>query len=115
MRFFPGSLSMLTLVFLAACATNVPVDPFGVPKRIWPDAPQTPRIAYLGAFSEAADLGIEGGFWSRIVAFTAGPTNDVMARPMAVAATDDGQLIFVGGRRNTPGLRPAKICPMRSP
>jgi sugar lactone lactonase YvrE len=95
MRFFPGSLSMLTLVFLAACATNVPVDPFGVPKRIWPDAPQTPRIAYLGAFSEAADLGIEGGFWSRIVAFTAGPTNDVMARPMAVAATDDGQLIFV--------------------
>jgi sugar lactone lactonase YvrE len=88
-------MSMLTLAFLAACATNVPVEPFDTPKRIWPDAPQTPRIAYLGAFSEAADLGIEGGFWSRIVAFTAGPSNNVMARPMAVAASDDGQLIFV--------------------
>jgi sugar lactone lactonase YvrE len=97
MRSSPGflSTSILTFVFLTACATNDPVDPFDTPKRIWPDAPQTPRIAYLGAFSEAADLGIEGGFWSRIVALTAGPTNNVMARPMAVAATDDGQLVFV--------------------
>jgi sugar lactone lactonase YvrE len=89
------SISILAFVFMTACATNDPVDPFNVPKRVWPDAPQTPRIAYLGEFSEGADLGIEGGFWSRIVAFTAGPTSDVMARPMAVAATDDGQLIFV--------------------
>jgi sugar lactone lactonase YvrE len=85
----------LMLVFLAACVTSEPVNPFGVQKRIWPDAPQTPRIAYLGAFSQAADLGIEASFWSRIVAFTAGPSNNVMARPMAVAATDDGHLIFV--------------------
>jgi DNA-binding beta-propeller fold protein YncE len=97
MRLSPGalSISILAFVFMTACATNDPVDPFNAPKRIWPDAPQTPRIAYLGEFSEAADLGIEGGFWSRIVTFTAGPTNNAMARPMAVAASDDGQLIFV--------------------
>ena len=97
MRPFHGALAIWLVLpaLLGACTANDVVDPFDTPKRVWPEPPQTARVVYVGEFSTAADLGIKESFWSRIVAITAGPSSRAMVRPMAVAVTDDGQIIYV--------------------
>ena len=97
MRRFPNALfvPLVAPVLLAACAGTVAVDLFDSPERIWPDFPETARIAYFGEFSTSSDLGIKESFWSRVVSFATGPSHEAMVRPMAVAATVDGQVIFV--------------------
>jgi DNA-binding beta-propeller fold protein YncE len=66
-----------------------------VEKDFWPDPPELKRIAFVGEFSSAGDLGIRESAWARFVSITAGGHRDAMIRPMAVAATVDGQVIFV--------------------
>ena len=97
MRIFRNALvvPLVAPFLLAACAGNVAVDLFDSPERIWPDSPETARFAYFGEFSTAADLGIKESFWSRVVSFATGPSREAMVQPMAVAATVDGQVIFV--------------------
>ena len=82
-------------LYLMACAGNAPVRLLESPERTWPESPETARIAYFGDFSTPSDFGIKEGFWSRVVSFATGPSSEAMVRPMAVAATDDGQVIFV--------------------
>lgn len=83
------------LVLLAGCATSPRVDPFAVEKGFWPDPPELKRIAFVGEFSNAGDLGIRESAWARFVSITAGGQQDAMVRPMAVAASFDGKIIFV--------------------
>jgi sugar lactone lactonase YvrE len=83
------------LFLVAGCASGPPVDPFVDEKRVWPDPPEVKRIAFVGEFSNAAELGIRESAWSRFLSITAGERNDSLLRPMAVAASDDGKVIFV--------------------
>ena len=46
-------------------------------------------------FSGPADLGIQPTLWDRLVGLTAGRSETTMMRPMSVAATSDGRVIFV--------------------
>ncbi len=83
------------LLLLAACAAGPTVDPFITEGKIWPDSPETERIAFVGEFSNAADLGLRESAWSRIISFAAGKQSNALVRPMAVATTTDGKVIFV--------------------
>jgi len=87
---------LLVLVSLtAACAGTQPLRPFESEGRFWPQPPDAKRIAFVGEFSSAADLGIHAGFWAKLANLVAGPKNEALVRPMAVAASDDGKLIYV--------------------
>lgn len=88
-------LTWLPSILLAGCAANVVVDPFATEGRVWPEPPETKRIVFVAEFSNASDLGIKESVWKKIVSFTAGAQDDAMVRPMAVATTDDGKVIFV--------------------
>jgi len=89
------ALALVTLALLAACASSSLVEPFATESKAWPEPPEVKRIAFVGEFSGSSDLGIKEGLWSRIVSFTAGARNNAMVRPMAVATTVDGKVIFV--------------------
>jgi len=80
---------------VVACAAQEPVRPFESTGRVWPSSPEQARVAYVTEFSNPADLGIRPSFWNRVMGIAAGPTSQDMIRPMAVAATPDGQIIFV--------------------
>lgn len=84
-----------TLLFLSACAANAPVSMLQSAGKVWPEPPAMGRIAYFGQFSLPSDLGFKESFWGRLVSFAAGPSSAAMVRPMAVAATVTGEVIFV--------------------
>ena len=91
----PGKLIIFLVVLLAGCASSPRVVPFTDQGRTWPDAPADARIAFVGEFAEPEDLGIRPGVWERIVRFTAGERRDAIVRPMDVAATEGGDVIYV--------------------
>jgi len=80
---------------LAACATTPPSDPFDNEGAIWPAPPETGRIAFVTEFSGSSDLGIRKSVWARLIGLAAGNSEDRMLRPMAIAATADGSVVFV--------------------
>jgi sugar lactone lactonase YvrE len=82
-------------VFLAGCAAGSTVAPFQVRGAVWPAPPNDQRIAFVGEFSRAADVGIRRSTWAKIVSFAAGTRENALIRPMAVAATQDHNIIFV--------------------
>ena len=86
---------VLLLTGVAGCASSPPVVPFADQGRTWPDTPEDARIAFVGEFAEPEDLGIRPGVWERIVRFTAGERRDAIVRPMDVAATEGGDVIYV--------------------
>jgi len=88
-------LALLPPILLVGCAAGSVVDPFATEGKAWPEPPEVKRIAFVGEFSGSSDLGIKEGLWSKIVSFTAGARNNAMVRPMAVATSVDGKLIFV--------------------
>lgn len=88
----------LVIVFvcvLAGCGGSPVADPFVGEERVWPEPPETKRIAFVGEFSSSADLGIEASAWSRFISFTAGANVDSMIRPMAVTTSADSRVILV--------------------
>jgi sugar lactone lactonase YvrE len=89
------TLSVITFVILGACAANEPSQPFVEKGRVWPEPPNPPRIQFVGEFASLRDLGIRPSFWNTLLDFGAGRNEDQMVRPMAIAANDDGSLIFV--------------------
>lgn len=82
-------------VLLASCVSGNPVVPFQVQGTIWPNSPDSQRIAFVGQFSRAADIGITQSVWARFVSFTAGARDNALTRPMDVATTRDHNIIFV--------------------
>ena len=86
---------MLLLAGIVGCASSPDVVPFTEQGRTWPDLPEDARIAFVGEFAEPEDLGIRPGVWERIVRFTAGDRRDAVVRPMDVAATEGGGIIYV--------------------
>lgn len=88
-------LILLLLGGAGGCALSPHVVPFAEQGRLWPDSPADARIAFVGEFAEPEDLGIRPGVWERIVRFTAGERRDAIVRPMAVAATEGGNIVYV--------------------
>jgi hypothetical protein len=87
--------AMLPALFIFACTSTAPVQPFAAEGPVWPAAPRQARIAFVGEFSDDADLGIRPSLWGRFVSALAGSDDNRMVRPMSVVALSDHQLIFV--------------------
>lgn len=92
MRILARSFAFMVLT---GCTASPLVDPFEAEIAFWPDPPDLKRIAFVGEFSSSGDLGIRESAWARFVSITAGGQQDAMVRPMAVAASLDGKIIFV--------------------
>ena len=88
-------LALAVAVLLAACANTPPADPFAAAGRAWPEPPAAARIGFVTGFHAPADLGIRPTFWRRAAALATGARDDGMILPMAVAATADGQVVYV--------------------
>jgi len=86
---------LASIILFCGCAATPVADPFTQTERLWPDDPSVARIALIGEFTDATDLGISGSVWSRIVSLTAGSSIGRLVRPMAVVASDDGRRIYV--------------------
>lgn len=89
------SLVCALTALLSGCATGVSLTPFENETRTWPEAPELKRIAFVAEFSKSSDLGIKGSAWSRLISFAAGARDDAMVRPMDVAVTSEGNIVFV--------------------
>lgn len=68
-------------------------------KLVWPPAPAQPRVEFVKAFSRAADLGIDKGFFERLKDLLFGEAETRILRPMAVVAS--GGIVYVAD----PGAR----------
>lgn len=80
--------ALLGLAALAGCGVEPSGAPPAEPAVVWPDAPAPPRIAYVGSFTRAEDLGIEKGMLARLGDWLMGPEDLRIERPMAVVARD---------------------------
>ncbi len=97
MRHCAGMLAVLiaTGIVVVGCAAPTALRPFDAAGQQWPLPPDPARVRYVTSFSTSSDLGIEPSAWSRLVRLIAGKETEGMVRPMAVAATADGDLIAV--------------------
>ena len=87
-------LTALTLV-VCSCATPPTEEFFTGGGQAWPAPPEVARIRFVAEFTGPSDLGIRPSLWSRFTTMTTGPTTQGMVRPMAVAATPYGQVVYV--------------------
>ena len=95
MRRCIGMLFAVASFLVVACASVEQTQFSSESGKVWPPSPEPTRIRFIMEFSGPADLGIKPSFWARLVGIAAGPGGQGMVRPMAVAATPDGQVIFV--------------------
>ncbi|MDH5344883.1 MAG: 6-bladed beta-propeller [Gammaproteobacteria bacterium] len=94
-RTLPYITATLLPLLVTGCAVRDVAPVQAAAGSIWPDPPDAPRIEYVGEYRRAADFGIRPGFWDRLTDLIAGASDDGMVRPMDVAATEDGSIIFI--------------------
>ncbi len=92
---FRALFLMLSMMLVAGCAGPVVLEPFGDVGPVWPDPPAAARIQFIGEFSRPSDLGIRPSIWSRIARVTAGPQQNELVRPMAVAFAEQANIVYV--------------------
>jgi len=99
-RIFPR-LSKVTLfliagVLLASCASPPDSGIQEAEKQniAWPQPPGKARIRFVNEISNAADLGIRPGIWSRLVGLIAGGEEHRLIRPTAVVMTSE-EVLYV--------------------
>jgi DNA-binding beta-propeller fold protein YncE len=68
-------------------------EPF--PEILWPEPPETPRIRFVGAVSEAEDLQIRAGWFSKFLGYLVGKTETSMVAPYGVETDGSGRLYVV--------------------
>ena len=90
-----GAIILMSSLLAVGCVATKIADPFAQTERLWPEDPSFARIALVGEFADATDLGISGSAWARIVSLTAGADKGRLIRPMAIAASGDGSRIYV--------------------
>lgn len=83
------------LLLVVGCAGVETVQPFSVSGKAWPPAPEPARIRFVMEFAASEDLGIKPSFWGRFVDIATGSESGGMVRPMAVATSPNGKVIFV--------------------
>ncbi len=61
---------------------------------VWPQPPGKARIRFINEISNAADLGIQPGLWSRLAGWFAGEEKQRLIRPTAVVMTTE-EIMYV--------------------
>ncbi len=95
-RWFALAILIIAVQCVAVgCAATTPVSPFEGSGAIWPTPPEAARITFVTEFASSSDLGIRKSAWARLVSLAVGGSDDRMSRPMAVAASLDGNIVYV--------------------
>jgi DNA-binding beta-propeller fold protein YncE len=68
-------------------------EPF--PEILWPEPPEKPRIKFVGAVSEPADLEIGSGWFSKFLSYLVGKSEMSMVAPYGVETDGSGRLYVV--------------------
>ncbi len=90
-----GLITAGLLSLMAGCAAQKPVEQ---PIRlVWPAPPEKTRIEFVRTISGQKDVNEDTTFTRTVVNFLAGikPPPDVLAEPMGVAVSDDGNVVYV--------------------
>jgi DNA-binding beta-propeller fold protein YncE len=69
-----------------------------VPLPVWPEPPLPPRVAFVRVLSDGQSLGtVKTGLKESFVNFISGkqPSSDHLYQPMDIAASDDGQRVYI--------------------
>ncbi|NCO57158.1 MAG: 6-bladed beta-propeller [Deltaproteobacteria bacterium] len=94
-----GWAPVAALLFSVACATVPPPAPETVN---WPPLPQPARVQRVGEIRHEVDLGIQRGWWGRVVDTVLGHRQEsLLTRPMGIECLEDGRLLVTdpGARR----------------
>jgi hypothetical protein len=94
-----GLLIAPVAVLLAGCASakqDVGVTASAIPstKKVWPQPPAEPRIAYVRSISLPADLGMKSSGWSRLGGWITGKSkaSEKFEKPFGLAVDEAGNL-----------------------
>jgi DNA-binding beta-propeller fold protein YncE len=89
-----GRLPLLLLLaaLLAACSGPKVVSDR---KLQWPPPPEAPQIAWVSEISDYTGAGISKGWWTRVVDFVAGESDNRMGRPYGVYVDVNGRIFVV--------------------
>ena len=85
------TLFLILVLLLAACAPEAREPRYQAApgeELIWPPPPALPRLKFLYAFHEPADLGFRPSFFEGLWQVLAGEKQRGMVKPYAVAARD---------------------------
>jgi DNA-binding beta-propeller fold protein YncE len=87
------------IIMLAALAAGSCVKGDGIqeslPEIVWPQAPETPRIRFVNAVSEPADLRITRSMFKKFWAYFLGQTERTLVAPYGVETDSAGRLYVV--------------------
>jgi DNA-binding beta-propeller fold protein YncE len=88
-------LAVAIFTGLSGCvhSTNKTREPF--PEILWPAPPETSRIRFVGAVSEAEDLQIRAGWFSKFLGYLVGKSETSMVAPYGVETDESGRLYVV--------------------
>jgi len=76
------------------CVQNIGKTREPFPEILWPEPPETPRIRFVGAVSEAEDLQIRAGWFSKFLGYLVGKSETSMVAPYGVE-TDGSDRLYV--------------------
>ncbi|WP_456381040.1 6-bladed beta-propeller [Thiolapillus sp.] len=95
-RLFRATLFLVAGTLLASCAGS----PYSALQEdeeqniVWPQPPGKARIRFVNEISNAADLGIQPGLWSRLAGWIAGGQGQRLIRPTAAVMTPE-EVLYV--------------------
>ncbi len=89
---------LLAALLLTACVSDPPMAP-PEPARVWPGAPEAPRVTFVQTIVRAEDLGIHRSFLQRLGDLLFGAEDLSIVRPMAVV--ESAGVVYVAD----PGIR----------
>lgn len=93
---------LIALIALPACdRLRPPATPAAddVPRIVWPEPPDRPRIELTSAFARASDLGIKQSIFTRVANIITGNSEPKMVRPTGVAAANERIAVADPGAR----------------
>ena len=98
------ALLLTAVVLMVSCSSSKLASPsVQTSPRVWPPAPDEPRIVFVKSISSPQDLGRNPSVWKRIGRFLTGESGerDALQKPFGVALDEAGNLCVTDTGNNT--------------
>jgi len=91
------SLLLLAMLLCTSGCTSVRLVSSPAPEQriVWPPPPLEPRIEWVREIKSHRDLGVQPGFWQRLVGFIAGEQEERFLRPYGIWASSGKRFVLV--------------------
>lgn len=85
--------ALFIVLFLVTGCASPPVSAVPATRRVWPDPPDPPRIAYVGTISTPAEAGVKKSRFRRVLdRITGADADDRLVKPFGIAVDEHGVL-----------------------